>query len=269
MIYDAGAIAAVFGRTAATYDTVIPFFAELGARLVDFAALQPGEAVLDVGSGRGATLLPAAERVGARGRVLGVDLSEAMVALLQADIDGRGLAHASIREMDAGALSVEPGSFDVALSSFVLHLLPDPERAAAGLVAALRPGGRCVAAAPTGSDSDWDFMVEIIGTYARRAARPMVVPFRPDFDLAAVLAGAGFEVTRTAEERVQFHFADPQGWWDWAWTVGLRGLFEALVPAELEGLKQELCAGLAAKATSAGIAMYQTAAFVVAEKPAG
>jgi hypothetical protein len=52
------------------YDTVIPFFATIGARLVELAELRPGESVVDVGAGRGATLVPAAERVGPAGRVL-------------------------------------------------------------------------------------------------------------------------------------------------------------------------------------------------------
>ena len=56
--YGAEDVAAVFGRAADVYDSVIPFFERFGARLVEVADLQPGESVLDVGAGRGATLLP-------------------------------------------------------------------------------------------------------------------------------------------------------------------------------------------------------------------
>ena len=269
MTYDPYRIAEVFGRTAPSYDTIIPFFAEFGARLVEFAVLRPGDTVLDVGCGRGATLLPAAARVGPGGRVLGVDLAEEMVALLQADIDRRGLAHASARQADAGALDVDPGSFDVVLCSFVLHLVPEPDRAAAEIATALRAGGRCVAAVPAGAGPEWDFLGRVFGTYARRAGHPMAVPFRPGFDLAATLRGAGLEVTRQATEEVGFHFGDERAWWDWAWTHGMRGLFEALAAADLESLRQEMFAELAARKTPAGISMVQRAAFVEAEKPAG
>jgi ubiquinone/menaquinone biosynthesis C-methylase UbiE len=61
---------------------------------VEWADLQPGESVLDVGYGRGASLFPAAERVGPNGRVLGVDLSAEMVDLLRVDIDGCGVTNA-------------------------------------------------------------------------------------------------------------------------------------------------------------------------------
>jgi len=80
---DAEAIAGVFSRAAATYDTVIPFFARFGAGLVERAPILPGDRVLDVGCGRGATLLPAAGRVGPTGTVLGVDLAPDMIVLLK------------------------------------------------------------------------------------------------------------------------------------------------------------------------------------------
>lgn len=64
MTDEAHAIAAVFGRAAAAYDSVIPFFARFGERLVERAGIQPGDRVLDVGCGRGAALFPAAERTG-------------------------------------------------------------------------------------------------------------------------------------------------------------------------------------------------------------
>ncbi len=268
MTYDAQQIAAVFGRAAETYDTVVPFFAEFGARLVDFARLRPGEAVLDVGCGRGATLFPTAERVGPEGRVVGVDLSEEMVARVQSEIARQGLRHAAVRQMDAQDLQVVPGSFDVVICSFVLHLLPDPERAAAAASRALRPGGRCVASAPTGAGPDWDFMGRIFGSFAERAGHPVVVPFRPRFDLAATLTAAGLQATEGRTEQVEFHFPDEQAWWDWAWTQGMRALFEVLAPPALEALRQEMFAELRHRRTDAGIRLAQTAAFVVAEKRA-
>lgn len=269
MTYDAHRIAGVFGRAAAVYDTVIPFFAEFGARLVALAELQLGESVLDVGCGRGATLFPAADRVGVDGRVVGVDLSEEMVRLLESDVARRGLHHATVRQMDAHVLDVDPGTFDVVLCSFVLHLLPDPEGAAAAMVGALRVGGRCAAASPTGAQPDWDFLGPLFGDHARRAGVAMVMPFRPQFDVAALLAGAGLEVTTALTERVEFHFADEQAWWDWAWSHGMRALLEALTPSDLAALKRDLYAELDRIRTAAGIPMAQTAAFVVAEKRAG
>src|SRR3712207_1279663 len=109
--FDPHEIGGVFGRAAETYDTVIPFFGEVGTRLVDFAALQAWESVLAVGCGRGATLFRAAERVGPWGRVVGVELAEDMVRLLQADIDRRGVASAEVLRIDAQALGLDLGSF--------------------------------------------------------------------------------------------------------------------------------------------------------------
>ena len=249
------------------YDTVIPFFARFGARLVEVADLRPGESVLDLGAGRGATLVPAAERVGPSGRVVGVDLSQEMVALLAAELERRGLTHASVRRMDAEALEVPPGSFDVAVSSFVLHLLPHPEAAAAGLVRALRPGGRVAASVPTGAGPHWDFLMQLFQAFKPRAIRPIPMPIRPDFDLAALLGSAGLDVMGSLEEELDFVFADERAWWDWSWSAGMRAFFESLSPLDLEALRAEAFEKVTGLRTSEGVELRQRARFVVADKP--
>ncbi|MGH2404702.1 MAG: class I SAM-dependent methyltransferase [bacterium] len=82
-----------------------------------------------MGTGAGAVLLPAAERVGEAGRVIGVDFSEAMVERLRREIARRSLANAQARVMDAQELAFPDGSFDYVLCGFALNGFPDPDRA--------------------------------------------------------------------------------------------------------------------------------------------
>jgi ubiquinone/menaquinone biosynthesis C-methylase UbiE len=71
-------VAGLYSRVASRYGSTGPaVFAHFGQRLVNLAALAPGEHVLDVGVGRGAILFPAAARVGTRGQVTGIDVARA------------------------------------------------------------------------------------------------------------------------------------------------------------------------------------------------
>ncbi len=263
---DAEEVAAVFGRAAATYETVVPFFNVLGPRLVDMAALALGERVLDVGCGRGATLLPACVAVGTSGRLVGIDLAEEMVALLGSELEAAGLTTATVRRGDAQALDMENATFDVVLAQMVLHLLPDPARAASECFRVLVPGGRVAASAPTMS-LGLALIGELFGRFAARAVRPSAGPYRPDFDLPAVLAGAGFEVTGEESVEVELRFPDEQTWWDWSWSNGIRAFYEVLSPDDLEELRTDAFAALAAIRTSDGIPITQGAHLVVAAKP--
>jgi O-methyltransferase/aklanonic acid methyltransferase len=89
--------AGVFERAAQTYERVGPgLFSHYGRRLVELAGLQPGGRVLDVAAGAGAVLLPAAERAGPHGEVVGVDLAAAMVARLRQELAARGVGNAAV-----------------------------------------------------------------------------------------------------------------------------------------------------------------------------
>ena len=106
------------------------------------AALEPGQVVLDLGSGAGFDALLAARRVGPSGRVIGVDMTDAMLARARANAEKAGLDFVEFRKGDIEALPVEDGSIDVALSNCVLNLVGDKDRAFREVHRVLKPGGR-------------------------------------------------------------------------------------------------------------------------------
>ena len=88
------ALADLFSGTSATHDAAGGLFGHFGALLVERAQLSPGDRVLDVAAGTGASLVPAAQRVGAAGSVVGLDLAPGMVDRLRERIASLGIENA-------------------------------------------------------------------------------------------------------------------------------------------------------------------------------
>ncbi|MEZ4585379.1 MAG: methyltransferase domain-containing protein [Gemmatimonadales bacterium] len=105
------------------------------------AALQPGETVLDLGSGAGLDLLIAAERVGPGGRAIGVDTNPVMRARAAANAKAAGL---EVELVDGAieALPVPDGSVDAVISNGVINLSFRKRRVFEEIHRVLRPGGR-------------------------------------------------------------------------------------------------------------------------------
>ena len=108
--------------------------------------IQPGERVVDCGSGAGADALIAARLVGPSGRVIGIDMTPEMLAKARANAVESGLTNVEFREGILEALPIETGWADVVISNGVLNLVPDKAAALAEMYRVLRPGGRLEAA---------------------------------------------------------------------------------------------------------------------------
>jgi arsenite methyltransferase len=111
---------------------------------IDPLGLQPGETVLDLGSGAGLDVLLAAERVGPGGRVIGVDMTPAMVARARRHAEKAGVAHVEFREGRLEALPVDDGTVDAVTSNCVINLVPDKAMVFREVARVLKPGGRLV-----------------------------------------------------------------------------------------------------------------------------
>src|SRR5262249_35189199 len=123
-------------------DAPLAFWDRYGRRTVERLALADGALVLDVGCGSGASALPAAERVGPAGRVIGVDLAERLLRLAGEKARTRGLGNVEFRCDDMTALGFEDGHFDAVVCVFAIFFVPDMERQVAELWRMVRPGGR-------------------------------------------------------------------------------------------------------------------------------
>jgi SAM-dependent methyltransferase len=109
---------------------------------IALAAVQPGERVLDIGCGSGATSMALARLVGPTGQVTGLDVSRPMVELARKRSVGMGNLDWLLA--DAAAHDFPPGSTDLLFSRFGVMFFGDPVAAFANLRPALRPGGRLV-----------------------------------------------------------------------------------------------------------------------------
>src|SRR4051794_12112628 len=116
-------------------------FAGVGHHL-DLAALQPGEAVLDLGSGSGTDVFCAAVLVGESGHVVGVDLTDEQLEKAARLRDREGFSQVELVEAHIEELPFDDASFDAVLSNGVINLSPVKGRVFAEAARVLRPGGR-------------------------------------------------------------------------------------------------------------------------------
>ena len=116
-------------------------FAGVGHHL-DLAALQPGEAVLDLGSGSGTDVFCAAVLVGETGRVVGVDITDEQLDKAARLRDREGFSQVQFVEAHIEELPFDDASFDAVLSNGVINLSPAKGRVFAEAARVLRPGGR-------------------------------------------------------------------------------------------------------------------------------
>jgi SAM-dependent methyltransferase len=116
-------------------------FAGVGHHL-DLAALQPGEEVLDLGSGSGTDVFCAAALVGESGRVVGVDITDAQLDKAIRLRDREGLSQVEFVEARIEELPFEDASFDAVISNGVINLSPVKGRVFAEAARVLKPGGR-------------------------------------------------------------------------------------------------------------------------------
>ena len=176
-----------------------PLIQAVAERSFAFMALEPGDAVLDVGCGVGVLLPALAAAVGPGGRVVGLDHSVGLLRRAQRRIDEAGLgSEVRLAHGDALRLPFPDATFDVAHIERVLMHLDEPDAAIRELRRVTRPGGRvlCAEVFPNGVEydaSDREVLFHVGAALLARFRRPSI-----GIELRRRLIGAGLEDVRVA-----------------------------------------------------------------------
>ena len=109
---------------------------------ITLASLEPGQTVLDLGSGAGLDCFFAAKKVGETGRVIGVDMTPEMIDRATANAKRLNIQNVEFRQGYLEDLPVESGTVDVIISNCVINLSPDKAKVFAEALRVLKPGGK-------------------------------------------------------------------------------------------------------------------------------
>jgi ubiquinone/menaquinone biosynthesis C-methylase UbiE len=232
------ALQGVFDRAASTYGG-IRYFPLLGQWLVDVARIPGGARVLDVACGQGAVLFPAAQAVGPRGDVIGIDLSEGMVQATSVIIHHRGLTQAKALQMDAEHLEFPDASFDHVLCGFSLQFFPHLERTLSEFQRVLRPEGQVTVTTWGEEDQNWSWFDDL-----RTAYQAVVKLGSQSLDkreeLFARFSLAGFTNVEIITKELDMIYGNEEEWWTMQWSISGRAGLEQLEPKQLKKFKAKV-----------------------------
>jgi len=248
-------VAIGFDLASDTYDGAWNRSFDLQAEaLVREAHIPEGAKILDVATGTGKVVLLAARAVGPQGQVVGVDLSEGMLAQARRNAAGLPIA---FQKMDAETLAFEHGSFDSVLCGFGVAFFPDKVRCMQEMCRVLRPGGRVIFSWWT--KDAFQPMDETITTLLEHYGipRPPVPPepwlvLKEPEHLLILMEKGGFQEGRVVREEAG-HFITPEDWWQLMWGSGWRRYLNPLSAESLERFRNETLEEIGRLRTDKGI----------------
>jgi len=161
------------------------------------AEIKAGDTVLDLGSGAGFDCFLAAAKVGPTGRVIGVDMTEEMVARAKDNAAKGVYRNVEFRLGEIEKLPVEDGSVDVIISNCVINLVPNKEKAFREAFRTLRPGGRLMVSDIVLLKKLPDFVKESIEAYVGCVAGAAMKE-----TYLGAMRSAGFKDVTVVEESV-------------------------------------------------------------------
>jgi SAM-dependent methyltransferase len=191
------------------------------------SGVAPGENELEIGCGTGATTVPLAEAVGERDRVVGVDLSEPMLAGARQRVAESRLGNISLTQADAQVHRFEAGRSDLIASRFGVMFFADPVAAFSNLLPAARPGGRLcfICWGPLEENRHWLIPYEVAFRHLGSPAptpphAPGPLAFSDRNYVRSILEGAGFTNIVVDRETPDIIGSSPEEETEYACTMG-------------------------------------------------
>lgn len=253
-------VTTVFNAVSADYDNaVLRFFPFTADRMVDYLQPRRGWKVLDVATGTGALCLALAQAVGPDGRVMGIDLSEGMLARAEKNLEKMSIENVDLFQMDAEQPEFCSDYFHAVTCSFGLFFIPDMLKALTQWRRMTRPKGMVLFSSFTEkafSQLGECFVEDLTAAGVDMTDKPMASARLKDADTCKTLMmEAGYSNIQQTTMQMGYHLPDENAWWDVVWGAALRGLFELIPESERAAFKEKHLKRIAELCTSDGLWM--------------
>jgi ubiquinone/menaquinone biosynthesis C-methylase UbiE len=260
----------LFDDAATSYNRTGPsIFTQFGTRLVEQTPLRPGARVLDVATGTGAVLLPAARRVGSGGHVTGIDLSGAILREAERASATEGLTNVALRKMDAEHLDFPDQTFDAVICAFSLFFFPDMEAALREMYRVSKSGGSIgisiFGKTPPPFNPGWPILVQQFEAYQGWVRVPQPFAYAPE-EVEALLSRSGFGSIEIRSETNDIVYASLEDWWAFQLTLGPRLTILRMDEETRARFKGEYLAKLRPMVRQDGLHLSVTVVYAMAQR---
>lgn len=253
-------ITTIFNAASTDYDNAaLRFFPYTADRMVEYLKPHRGWTVLDVATGTGALALALSQSVGQDGRVMGIDLSEWMLARAEANLKKMSLDNVDLIQMDAEQPDFQSDFFHAVTCSFGLFFIPDMLRALTQWRRMTRPKGVVLFSSFTEkafAQLGGCFMEDLAAAGVDMQDKPMASVRLKDADVCReLMQQAGYHNIQQTTMQMGYHLTDEDAWWDVVWGSAMRGLLELIPKSEREAFKQRHLSRIAELRTDDGVWM--------------
>ena len=228
----------VFDRTASNFGGArTAYFNFFGDALVKLANIEKGQRVLDVGTGRGAVLLPSLKAVGPQGKVVGIDPSSKMLENLLSDIRSAKLNNCSLILMKGEEINSSLGLFDRIFFGFSIFFMRNATAVLQETKNLLKPKGKVLLSLWGQKPPLTSWVVDQVKELTGDQSGLALSAFKDASAVVETLRSCGFKAIKQKKVSQEFEYSSHEAWWESLWDHGTRAYMERLSVIELDALK--------------------------------
>lgn len=263
---------ALWNKVASEYSIVGPgYWNDFGKRLVGLSNIEKGAQVLDVGTGRGSTLFPAAEAAGYQGQVTGIDIAENMVSIVNYEIVKRKINNAKVISRDMEEAEFQEGYYSNIISGFCLGGFLRNKEYMSKVLRSLKTGGQ-LSFSIWGMGNDQQWLTDIVNQYLPSDAGNGQSTYSNEdliTDMKASLKQLDMKDISILDETTTVYYKDENQWWNEMNSNAVRGVLDsirAIGEKEFSKFQSKVNLYLGKMKTNDGIGVDMNVIYVTANK---